>query len=88
MGLLKGQIISGVFDQTVNTFSVKKIKQFSTQTVLNKKQTSSLYYYLKSHLEDEDGQIVTLYDQMPVKLSQPEVGRLVEDLERIRQMYE
>lgn len=88
MGLLNGQIISGFFDQSLNKFSVMKIKQFSTQTVLNEKQTSSLYYYLKSHLDDEEGQIVTLYDQMPVKLSQPEVSRLLEDLERIRQMYE
>ena len=87
MRLLNGQIISGNFDQDINKFSVMKIKQFSTQTVLNEKQTSSLYYYLKSHSDEEDGQIVTLYDQMPIKLSQNEVGGLIEDLERIRKMY-
>lgn len=87
MSDLNGHIISGVFDDEINQFSVSKIKDFSTQTVLNEKQTRSLYYYLKSHADDEDGQILTLYDQMPVKLSQHEVIHLLEDLDQLRKMY-
>lgn len=87
MSDLNGHIISGVFDDEINQFSVFKIKDFSTQTLLNEKQTSSLYYYLKSHAEDEDGQILTLYDQMPVKLSQGDVLQLIEDLDQLRKMY-
>lgn len=88
MSNLNGHIMTGVFHDGINEFSVKKIKSFSTQTVLNEKQTTSLYYYLKSHADDEDGQILTLYDQMPIKLSQYEVINLIEDLDQLRRMYQ
>ena len=87
MNHLNGHILSGIFDPELNEFSVMKIKNFATQTLLNEKQTRSLYYYFKSHADDEDGQILTLYDQMPVKLSQTEVFGLIEDLVQLRSMY-
>jgi hypothetical protein len=48
----------------------------------------SVYHYLKKHENDPDGQIVTLYDQLPVRLTQAEINQLLSDLERIKSLYQ
>ncbi len=83
MSYIEGTIISGQFNSEANEFAIEKVKDFRTRSVLNEKQISSLYYYIRSHQDDEDGQIVTLYDQMPVKLTQEETKQLLTDLEKI-----
>ncbi|MBM7691153.1 hypothetical protein JOC77_000558 [Peribacillus deserti] len=84
---LEGQIISGEFDQETQVFSLKKVKNFYTETSLKENQVGHLYNYLKLHEGDTDGQIVTLYDQMLVRLSSEEVKVLIGELERIQSMY-
>ncbi|PLR80765.1 hypothetical protein CVD25_08290 [Bacillus canaveralius] len=84
---ISGQIISGEFDHVHNHFSVQKVKNLSTLSVLNEQQISMLYRYLKLHENEEDGQIVTLYDQIPVMLTQFETKLLLRDLERVQQLY-
>ncbi|PLT29999.1 hypothetical protein [Peribacillus deserti] len=84
---IDGQIISGEFDQETQIFSLKKVKNFYTETSLKENQIGNLYNYLKMHADDTDGQIVTLYDQMLVKLSSQEVKVLIGELENIQNMY-
>ncbi|MCA1064029.1 hypothetical protein QTG56_02250 [Rossellomorea sp. AcN35-11] len=83
---LQGSIISGEFDASMNEFSIQKVKDFDTQSVLNRNQVDSLYQYLINH-QDEDGQIITLNDQMLVRLSQNEWSLLITDMEKIVSMY-
>jgi hypothetical protein len=85
--LLKGNIIAGEFDELMNEFSVQKVKHFTTETSIKEKQLKSLYDYLKKHRDDTDGQIITLYDQMPVRLSQEEINLFISDLEKVQLMY-
>jgi hypothetical protein len=84
---MQGAIIEGEFDETSNEFTLQKIKNFHTESVLKENQLHGLYDYLKKNLDDEDGQIITLYDQMPVRLSQEEMNILIADFEKVLSLY-
>nr|WP_026582221.1 hypothetical protein [Bacillus sp. J33] len=85
---MQGSIISGVYDAEASAFEIHKVKNFSTQSVLNKSQCENLYNYLSLHEDDEDGQIITLYDQMPLMLTRQEICSLKKDLENIKKLYQ
>jgi len=85
---VKGNIIAGEFDSTINEFSLQKVKNFETESVLNEDQLNNIYQYLKKHQLGEDGQIITLYDQMLVRLAQNEVNQLIVDLEKVMSLYQ
>ncbi|MFT0801203.1 hypothetical protein VSK91_07090 [Bacillus swezeyi] len=87
MANIEGQIMSGDFDDEMNVFSLKQIKQFQTQTSLKENQLQALQQYLKQHEHDEDGQIITLYDQMLVPLSQEDIKALLHDLSKVQSLY-
>ncbi|WP_026694060.1 hypothetical protein [Peribacillus kribbensis] len=87
MNYIDGQIISGEFDSGTGVFSLKKVKNFYTETSLKQNQVHSLYNYLKLHEDETDGQIVTLYDQMLIRLSPGEVRQLLEELEALQSLY-
>jgi len=87
MSSIEGQIMSGDFDDEMNVFSLKKIKQFQTQTSLKENQLKALQNYLRQHEHDEDGQIITLYDQMLVPLSQDDIKALLDDLTKVQSLY-
>ncbi|MBU8729838.1 hypothetical protein KM915_07195 [Cytobacillus oceanisediminis] len=84
---VKGHIIAGEFDSAINEFSLQKVKNFETESVLNEDQLNNIYHYLKKHQHEEDGQIITLYDQMLVRLAQNEVNQLIVDLEKVMSLY-
>jgi len=42
---------------------------------------------LKKHRDDHEGQILTLYDQMPVHLSAEDIHLFIEDLEKLQPLY-
>lgn len=83
---INGKILTGEFDKVENVFTVQSVKNFYTQTTLKEIQVQSLCKYLNDH-QNEDGQVLSLFDQMLVRLSQAEVQSLLTDLERIRVMY-
>ncbi|AZU61926.1 hypothetical protein [Neobacillus mesonae] len=85
--LLTGNIISGEFDELMNEFSLQKVKHFTTESTIKEKQLKNINDYLKKHRNDIDGQIITLYDQMPIRLSQEEINLLISDLEKVQLMY-
>jgi hypothetical protein len=82
-----GNIVSGEFDQTGNVFLLQTIKNFYTETSLKEKQIQSLHAYLNKH-QNEEEQILSLFDQMLVRLSQDEVKTLLGDLENISTLYD
>lgn len=84
---LHGSIIAGEFDSSMNEFTLQKVKNFNTESVLKENQINNIYHYLKKHQHENDGQIITLYDQMLVRLSQNEINQLICDLERVMSMY-
>jgi hypothetical protein len=84
--LLTGNIISGEFDELMNEFSLQKVKHLTTESTIKESQLKSIYDYLKKR-NDRDGQIITLYDQMPIWLSQEEINLVISDLEKVQLMY-
>lgn len=84
---MQGNIIAGEFDSMMNEFSLQKVKNFDLESVLKVNQINNIYDYLKKHQDEVDGQIITLYDQMPVRLSQNEINQLISDLEKVMTMY-
>jgi len=84
---LQGTIIAGEFDSSMNEFSLQKVKNFNTESVLKENQINNIYHYLKEHQHEDDGQVITLYDQMPIRISQEEINQLICDLERVMSMY-
>ncbi len=83
---LQGTIIAGEFDSSLNEFSLQKVKTFNTESILKENQINNIYHYLKKHQHENDGQIITLYDQMLERLSQNEINQLICDLERVMSM--
>jgi hypothetical protein len=86
MQSIKGDILSGQFDEADNVFTLQSIKNLQTETTLKKNQLESLHGYLENH-QDEDGQVISLFDQLLIRLSQQEVKTLLADLENISRMY-
>ncbi|MBM7704375.1 hypothetical protein [Metabacillus iocasae] len=85
---MQGHIIAGEFDSSVNEFSLQKVKHFNTESTLNEAQLTNVYHYLKKHQHEEDGHIITLYDQMLVRLSQEEMNQVISDIENVLSMYQ
>lgn len=48
MSSIEGQIMSGDFDDEMNVFSLKKIKQFQTQTSLKENQAQGFTALFKA----------------------------------------
>ncbi|WP_316571752.1 hypothetical protein [Neobacillus sp. YIM B06451] len=86
--IIEGSIISGDFDLSMNEFSLQKVKNLNTQSVLKENQLTSIYRYLKKHENEAEGQIITLNDQMPIRLTPDELQQLVADLEKVLSMYD
>lgn len=84
---MQGTIIAGEFDSSMNEFSLQKVKNLNTESVLKEVQLNNIYHYLKKHQHEDDGQIITLYDKMPLHLTQNEINELICDLERVMSMY-
>ncbi|AJI26250.1 hypothetical protein I6G76_00085 (plasmid) [Bacillus cereus] len=85
--LLTGNIISGEFDEPTNEFSLQKVKHFTTESTIKESQLKNLYNYLKKYQNNTDGQIITLYDQIPIWLNQEEINLFISDLEKVQLMY-
>ncbi|RDY70037.1 hypothetical protein DXT76_15020 [Halobacillus trueperi] len=84
---VNGKIIRGEFDRVNDEFVLNQVKHFTTQSTLNKDQLDTIYEYLNNHKDEEDGQILTLNEQMLVRLSQEESSQFIEDLNQIRDLY-
>lgn len=85
---MQGSIIAGEFDSSLNEFVLQQVKHFETESILKENQLNQIFHYLKRNQHQEDGQIITLYDQMPIKLSQEEINLFIDDLEKVKSLYQ
>ncbi|MCM3408616.1 hypothetical protein [Metabacillus litoralis] len=85
---IEGTIISGEFDFSMNEFSIHTVKHFYTESTLKEKQLLLLYEYLTKHKDEDGGQFVTLYDQLPVHLTRRELNDLIGDLQKVKSLYQ
>ncbi|SDZ82925.1 hypothetical protein SAMN05421743_101344 [Thalassobacillus cyri] len=83
-----GEILSGNFDQLNDTFILQQVKQHTTTSSFNKNQFQMIYEYLNQHTQDSDGQVLSLNDQLLIQLSQEELSLFMNDLDRIRPMFQ
>ncbi|WP_332696126.1 hypothetical protein [Halalkalibacter lacteus] len=84
---INGQIISGEFDSEMNEFVLQKVKNYPTESTLKESQFSRLYRYLKEQEGSAGSQVITLYDQMLIPLSNEDIKALLSDLEQIQHLY-
>ncbi|WP_028782393.1 hypothetical protein [Thalassobacillus devorans] len=82
-----GDIIAGAFDQCNDAFILQQVKQLSTSSSLNKDQFDAIYHYLRTNQDDPGGQVLSLNDQMLVRLTQEELQDFIEDLDRIKSIF-
>jgi hypothetical protein len=85
--LYEGKMIAGEFDGRTNEFILQRIKHHYTETTLNKIQIQNILGYLHKH-RHEEGQILSLFDQMLVLLSGEEVGMLLSELAEVQTKYQ
>lgn len=85
---IEGTIISGEFDFSMNEFSIHTVKHFYTESTLKEKQLLLLYEYLTKHKDEDGGQFVTLYDQLPVHLTRRDLNDLIGDLQKVKSLYQ
>ena len=85
---IEGTIISGEFDFSMNEFSIHAVKHFHTESTLKEKQLLLLYEYLTKHKDEDGGQFVTLYDQLPVHFTRKEMNELLVDLQKVKSLYQ
>ncbi|MCU9614321.1 hypothetical protein OEV98_12300 [Caldibacillus lycopersici] len=87
MSIIEGNLLSGEFDQMMNAFILKSIKNIPTETSLSEKQASSLYSYLKRQVHSNEGQVISFYDQLLLPINANELKVMLADLENILEMY-
>ncbi|KKK38583.1 hypothetical protein WQ57_08285 [Mesobacillus campisalis] len=85
--LFEGKMIAGEFDGSTNEFVLQRIKHHYTETTLNKGQMQKVLGYLEKH-QHEEGQILSLFDQMLVRLSGEEVAILLSELAEVEKSYQ
>ncbi|WP_053363127.1 hypothetical protein [Bacillus sp. FJAT-27251] len=85
--LYEGKMIAGEFDGSTNEFVLQRIKHHYTETTLNKGQMQKVLSYLEKH-RHEGGQILSLFDQMLVRLSGEEVALLSSELAEVQIRYQ
>lgn len=79
--------MSGEFDMNAQEFTIQKNKNWYTETVVKEEQVEKLYAYLIRNMEAEE-QILTLYDQLLVRLTKDEISQLLSDLENVVSLYQ
>lgn len=79
--------MSGEFDKNAQEFTIQKIKNWYTETVVKEEQVEKLYAYLIRN-KDAEEQILALYDQLLVRLTKDEMSQLLSDLENVVSLYQ
>jgi hypothetical protein len=75
-------IFSGEIDMSSQEYTLKEIKNVTTQSVISKQQLQSLHRYL-SRQKGEESVIITINDQIPLMLNQLETEQLLHEINQI-----
>ncbi|WP_010648902.1 hypothetical protein [Oceanobacillus massiliensis] len=75
-----GKIFSGEFDHGKDMFYLTQVKNLQTTSILSEQNLTQLNHYLS---KQTDSCMITINDQMPILLKEPEVAELLLDLTRI-----
>ena len=80
-------LLDGHFDEENRQFQLTRIKHLTTNTSLNVKQVSALCSYLEKYVDEDNGQIVSFYDQLLLYLSPKEIIRLRDELKGVLERF-
>ncbi|MGP4072687.1 hypothetical protein ACTWQB_09050 [Piscibacillus sp. B03] len=83
---IDGKIISGEYDQQNHEFSITSVKHLTTESTITEDELGLLHDYLLAHASD-GGQILSLNDQILIKLNQDEVQQVLHDLDDIKKLF-
>ncbi|MBD8071276.1 hypothetical protein [Bacillus sp. PS06] len=68
-----------------NEYILKQVKQIPTQSIMKKQQIQSLSDYLAKAVHHDEHHIITINDQLPIRLTNDEANQLITELESIEQ---
>ncbi|MFC4323130.1 hypothetical protein [Litchfieldia salsa] len=68
---------------TNNEYLLKQVKQIPTQSIMKKTQIQALSDYLAKVVHHDEQHIITINDQLPIRLSNDEANQLINELEQI-----
>lgn len=68
-----------------NQYILKQVKQIHTQSVMKKQQIHELSDYLSKAVHHDQMHIITINDQLPIRLNNDEANQLINELEQIEQ---
>ena len=79
-------IIMNIFTGEIenNEYVLKQVKNMETQSVMNKQQLTAIADYLAKAVHHDDQHIITINDQLPIRLSNVEANQLLTEIEQIQ----
>ncbi|SEQ31791.1 hypothetical protein [Piscibacillus halophilus] len=84
---IDGQIISGDYDHGSQEFLITSVKHLTTESAISEEELGLLHDYLLAHAGEDGGQILSLNDQILVKLKPEEVNQVLQDLDDIKRLF-
>lgn len=84
MQTMNGSVISGEIFPEKDEFYVKKIKNFETESILNLNQINAIYDYLSKASHYDNFHIVTINDQLLIKLNNEEIQLMLKDFDQVK----
>lgn len=76
-----GEVIEGRFDFQANDFTITKMKNVCTETVIDKKEIAEICSVLE---KNRGGQFVSINEQVFTKLNDEDVTKTIKELNQIR----
>ncbi|MDQ0337245.1 hypothetical protein J2S00_000015 [Caldalkalibacillus uzonensis] len=77
-------IFEGEIDPVSNNYVLKKVKNLETQSVISPEQIQTIYKHLSKVLNSSEDYVITVNDQMPIRLSHDDIKQLLIELEEIK----
>ncbi|WP_102027439.1 hypothetical protein [Salirhabdus sp. Marseille-P4669] len=88
MNTFLGKMIEAEYDASDSEFTLKQVKNLETESTISFSHLHVLLDYLHHQLSQNEECVLTLNDQMPVRLSQREIQLLIDDFQGIQTKFD
>jgi hypothetical protein len=71
-------------DINENEYILTQVKQIPTKSIMTKQQLDAITDYLAKAVHHDDQHIITINDQLPIRLTNEEANKLLSEIEEIQ----
>ena len=71
-------------DINENEYILTQVKQIPTKSIMTKQQLNAITDYLAKAVHHDDQHIITINDQLPIRLTNEEANQLLSEIEEIQ----